>query len=132
MGSRSRLQYTAMGDTVNTAARFCSHARAFQVLIGKGTYEMCRDHIAVDLIPGVQLKGKSAETFRIYDVTAIRETPDAPWVPFPTQMATQSHTSYTAQYTQQTLITASEGDSSELLIGEAAEDSLARRPLSPN
>src|SRR5439155_19315921 len=77
MGSRSRLQYTALGDTVNTAARFCAHAPAFQVLIGQQTYDMCRDYIAVDLVPGVQLKGKSAETFRIYDVTAIRETPDS-------------------------------------------------------
>src|SRR6202022_2760281 len=73
MGSRSRLQYTALGDTVNTAARFCSHAPAFHVLIGQETYDMCRDYIAVDLVPGVQLKGKSAEKFTIYDVTAIRE-----------------------------------------------------------
>src|SRR5438067_11714937 len=65
MGSRSRLQYTALGDTVNTAARFCSHAPAFQVLIGEMTYQMCKDYIAVDLVPGVRRKGKSAEPFRI-------------------------------------------------------------------
>jgi len=132
MGSRSRLQYTALGDTVNTAARFCSHAPAFHVLIGQQTYEMCRDYIAVDLVPGVQLKGKSAETFRIYEVTAIRESPDSPWVQFPTQMATQSHGTFTSQYTQQTVIAASETGSSDILVGEAAQEALARQARSPN
>jgi adenylate cyclase len=132
MGSRSRLQYTALGDTVNTAARFCAHAPAFQVLIGQPTYEICRDYIAVDLVPGVQLKGKSAETFRIYEVTAIRQAPDSPWVQFPTQMATQSHHAFTAQYTQQSVLTAAEGGSTHLLVGEEAREMLARQPQSPN
>jgi adenylate cyclase len=132
MGSRSRLQYTALGDTVNTAARFCAHAPAFQVLIGQETYEMCKDYIAVDLVPGVQLKGKSAETFRIYQLTAIRETPDAPWVQFPTDMATQSHSAYTAHYTQQTVIAAGESGSRDILVGEEAREALARQAQSPN
>jgi adenylate cyclase len=125
MGSRSRLQYTALGDTVNTAARFCSHAPAFHLLIGQQTYEMCRDYIAVDLVPGVQLKGKSAETFRIYQVTAIRETPASPWVHFPTDMASQAHHTFTSQYTQQGVIAAGESESRNILIGEAAEQALA-------
>jgi len=131
MGSRSRLQYTALGDTVNTAARFCAHAPAFQVLIGQETYDMCKDYIAVDLVPGVQLKGKSAETFRIYQLTAIRETPDAPWVRFPTDMATQSHHTSTAQYTQQTVIAAGESGSIDILVGDEAREELARRAQSP-
>jgi adenylate cyclase len=132
MGSRSRLQYTALGDTVNTAARFCAHAPAFQLLIGEMTYQMCRDYIAVDLIPGVQLKGKSAETFRIYEVTAIRQNPDSPWVQFPTQMATQAHHTFTAQYTQQSVIAAGESGSSDILVGEDAREELARQAQSPN
>ena len=125
MGSRSRLQYTALGDTVNTAARFCSHAPAFHVLIGQETYEMCRDYIAVDLVPGVQLKGKSAEKFRIYEVTAIRESPDSPWVQFPTDLATQAHQTFTSQYTQQTVLAAAETGSTDLLVGDEAEQALA-------
>lgn len=132
MGSRSRLQYTALGDTVNTAARFCAHAPAFQLLIGQMTYDMCKDYIAVDMVPGVQLKGKSAATFRIYQVTAIRETPTSPWVQFPTEMATQSHHTFTSQYTQQTVIAAGESGSSDILVGEAAEQALAGQPPSPN
>ena len=133
MGSRSRLQYTALGDTVNTAARFCAHAPAFQVLIGQETYDRCKDYIAVDLVPGVQLKGKSAETFRIYDVTAIRQTPDSPWVAFPTQLATQSHSAMTAHYTQQTVIAAAQTGSRDILVGDEAQEALARQAeQSPN
>ncbi len=132
MGSRKRLQYTALGDTVNTAARFCSHAPAFHVLIGQQTYDLCQDYIAVELVPGVQLKGKSTEKFRIYDVTAIRETPASPWVPFPTQLAMDVHQTYTGRYTQQTVIAASQAASGELLVGEAAAEALAREPQSLN
>jgi adenylate cyclase len=131
MGSRSRLQYTALGDTVNTAARFCAHAPAFHLLIGQQTYDMCKDYIAVDLVPGVQLKGKSAETFSIYQVTAIRETPASAWVPFPTEMATQAHLTFTEQYTGQTVIAAGESGSRDILVGEAAEQALAGQGPSP-
>jgi hypothetical protein len=96
------------------------------------TYDMCKDYIAVDLVPGVQLKGKSAETFRIYDVTAIRETPTSPWVRFPTEMATQAHYTFTSQYTQQTVIAAGESGSSDILVGEAAEQAMAGQPPSSN
>ena len=132
MGSRGRVQYTALGDTVNTAARFCAHAPAFHVLIGQETYETCRDYIAVELVPGVQLKGKSAEKFQIYQVSAIRESPGSPWVPFPTELATQSHQALTARYTQQTVIAAAETGSSELLVGDEAQEALARQAQSPN
>ncbi len=131
MGSRSRIQYTAHGDTVNTAARFCAHAPAFHVLIGEQTYQECKDYIAVDLVPGVQLKGKSAETFRIYQLTAIRESPASPWVPFPTAKATETHQAYTAQYTQQSVIMAGGSGSSDILVGEAAQQAMAREGISP-
>ena len=129
MGSRSRLQYTALGDTVNTAARFCANAPAYHLLIGQPTYDACKEYIAVDMVPGVQLKGKSAETFRIYQVTAIRETPTSPWVPFPTEMATEAHQTFTQQYTQQhlqqTVLAAGNSGSSDILVGDDAERALA-------
>jgi len=131
IGARKRIQYTALGDTVNTAARFCAHAPAFHVLIGQQTYEQCKDYIAVDLVPGVQLKGKSAETFQIYQVTAIRQTPASPWVPFPTEMATQAHLYFTSQYTQQPVIAAAETGSKDILVGAEAEQRMAEREPPP-
>ncbi|HET7465738.1 MAG TPA: adenylate/guanylate cyclase domain-containing protein [Candidatus Dormibacteraeota bacterium] len=125
MGSHSRLQYTALGDTVNTAARFCANAPAYHLLIGQQTYDMCRDYIAVDLVPGVQLKGKSAETFRIYQVTAIRESTSAPWVQFPTEMASETHRQFTQQFTQKTILAAGMLASRDILVGTEAEQALA-------
>jgi adenylate cyclase len=127
LGSRSRLQYTALGDTVNTAARFCANAPPYHLLIGQPTYDLCKDYIAVEMVPGVQLKGKSAETFRIYQVTAIRETPTSPWVQFPTVMATEAHQTLTQQYTQQTILAAGDAASKDILVGEAAEQVLAEQ-----
>lgn len=91
MGSKDRLQYTALGDTVNTAARFCGAAPAFNLLVGWTTFQACSDFIAVDEMPGLQLKGKSAETFRLFNVTAIRQEKTSPWVEFPTAAAMASY-----------------------------------------
>jgi adenylate cyclase len=127
MGSRSRLQYTALGDTVNTAARFCANAPAYHLLIGQATYDQCKDYIAVDMVPGVQLKGKSAETFRIYQVTAIRETPTSPWVPFPTEMALQAQDTFTQQYSRKAILGNVNSTSRDILVGDAAEQALAEQ-----
>src|SRR5712691_9179425 len=101
MGSQDRLQYTALGDTVNTGARFCSAAPAFEVLIGLPTYQACADYIAVDEMPGLQLKGKSAETFRLFKVTAIREDKTSPWVPMPTEAAVAAYAAKKGLYATQ-------------------------------
>jgi adenylate cyclase len=100
MGSKGRRAYTALGDTVNTAARFCGHAGPTQILIGQKTYDACSDYIAVDMVPGVQLKGKSAEKFTIYRVTAIREARGQPWARAP---GLESYAEV-GVYTQQTMI----------------------------
>jgi adenylate cyclase len=106
MGSKDRLQYTALGDTVNTAARFCSAAPAFNILIGWPTFEACSDYIAVDEMPGLQLKGKSAEKFRILKVTAIRENRESPWVPIPTEAALEAYSMHKQRYAQQAVFAA--------------------------
>ena len=91
MGTKDRLQYTALGDTVNTAARFCGAAPGFAVIIGQPTFDACADFVAVDQVPGIQLKGKSAETFRVFRVSAMRQDISSPWVPFPTETAMSAY-----------------------------------------
>jgi adenylate cyclase len=103
MGSQERLQYTALGDTINTSARFCSAAPAFDILIGWPTYQACADYIAVDELPGMQLKGKSAETFRVFKVTAIREDKASPWVPIPSDSAMAAYSAKKQLYTTQSV-----------------------------
>jgi len=107
MGSRDRLQYTALGDTVNTAARFCSVAPAFTVLIGKSTYDACKQYVAVEQVPGLQLKGKSADKFRVYQAVSIREDPASAWVPFPTEGATNTYTAIRRSYGAQLVFASS-------------------------
>jgi adenylate cyclase len=109
MGSKDRLQYTALGDTVNTASRFCGAAPAFNLLIGWTTFQACSDFIAVDEMPGLQLKGKSAETFRLFNVTAIRQDKASPWVQFPTGAAMESYTAHRHRETRTSVPAAEEG-----------------------
>jgi len=108
MGSKDRLQYTALGDTVNTAARFCSAAPAFNILVGWPTFEACSEYIAVDEMPGLQLKGKSAEKFRVLKVSAIREHHEAQWVQIPTEAALESYETYKHRYAQQSVFAAAQ------------------------
>jgi len=108
MGSKDRLQYTALGDTVNTAARFCSAAPAFNILAGWPTYEACAKYIAVDEMPGLQLKGKSAEKFRVMRVSAIRENQGAQWVQIPTEAALDSYETNRNRYAQQSVFAAAQ------------------------
>ena len=106
MGSRDRLQYTALGDTVNTAARFCSVAPVFTTLIGESTYEACKQYVAVEQVPGLQLKGKSADKFRVFQVVSIREDPASAWVPFPTKAAIERYDAIRRSYGSQLVFAA--------------------------
>ncbi|HAF18802.1 MAG TPA: hypothetical protein DCK96_03530 [Chloroflexi bacterium] len=106
MGSKDRLQYTALGDTVNTAARFCGVAEPFTVILGQPTFDACAEYIAVDQMPGIQLKGKSAETFRIFKLGAIRENTQSPWVKFPTDAALAAYAAQKRLYAWQSVFAA--------------------------
>lgn len=102
------VDFPGVHPVVNTAAQFCGAAAAFELLIGEPAYELCKDFVAVELAPGIQLKGKSPDTFTIYRVVAIRQDPASPWVPLPTQMAAQVTQSNVQQFrTRQTAAAAS-------------------------
>ncbi|MDE7176410.1 MAG: adenylate/guanylate cyclase domain-containing protein [Lachnospiraceae bacterium] len=67
IGCDFRMDYTAIGDTVNTAARLESNARPGQILISKDVYEAVKDRVAVTPIGEIPLKGKSNGVF-VYQV----------------------------------------------------------------
>ncbi len=58
IGSSDRVEYTVLGNTVNTAMRIQSQACADQVLLGDGTLEDVRSQVFGVRMPPVQVKNK--------------------------------------------------------------------------
>ena len=77
LGSSKALEYTVIGDTVNTGARLCSVAQAGQCIISEFTYVKVKDHFEVVELPPQQVKGKS-KALKIYNVVAFRD-PATSW-----------------------------------------------------
>ena len=71
MGSTRSMNYTVMGDTVNTAARFCSAAGPTEILIGQNTYAQVGRLFTTEKLPPTKLKGK-LEQVDIYRVTGLQ------------------------------------------------------------
>jgi adenylate cyclase len=59
-GSAQRYEYSALGDTVNIAARLTSVADAGQILIGSSTYDRVDQHIIADPLPPIAIRGRIA------------------------------------------------------------------------
>ncbi len=59
IGCEHRMDYTAIGDTVNTAARLESNAKPGQILISSEVYGAVRDRVRVTALGNIPLKGKS-------------------------------------------------------------------------
>ena len=82
IGCSFRMDYTAIGDTVNTAARLEANAKRGQVLISEDVYNHVKDRVTAEPIGAIPLKGKSNSVF-VYSLTGLAaseesETPEAP------------------------------------------------------
>ena len=73
VGCDFRMDYTAIGDTVNTAARLEANAKKGQVLISDEVYRRLGDRIEVEEIGEIPLKGKS-KGFVVYSVLSAKRS----------------------------------------------------------
>lgn len=71
IGCEFRMDYTAIGDTVNTAARLESRAKSGEILISDAVYQHLQGRIEVEEVGEMELKGKS-KAVMVYRVTGIK------------------------------------------------------------
>jgi len=67
MGSDFRMDYTAIGDTVNTAARLEANAEKGKIIISDSTYKLVKDHVEVTDMGVIKVKNKKVG-IKIYSV----------------------------------------------------------------
>lgn len=72
IGASHRLDYTAIGDAVNTAARLESNAKAGQILISKSTYERVKESIVTEPMGLLKVKGKEEEV-EVYQAIGLKD-----------------------------------------------------------
>jgi len=72
VGAPDLMNYTAVGDTVNLAARLQQMSFEGRILISGVTYELVRDYTVTECIGTVKVKGRAelVTTYEVCDVTA--------------------------------------------------------------
>ncbi|WP_338554142.1 adenylate/guanylate cyclase domain-containing protein [Paenibacillus sp. KS-LC4] len=71
IGSKTRMDYTAIGDTVNTAARLESHTKPGQIVLSESTYEAVKDRILAESLGEIKVKGKE-QGIHIYELEGLK------------------------------------------------------------
>jgi adenylate cyclase len=74
IGSYLRVDYTAIGDNVNTAARIESQTTANQILVSEVTYELVKDYFEMNFVAEKMMKGKTV-AIKLYEVTGHKAAP---------------------------------------------------------
>lgn len=70
MGSKARMEFTAVGDAVNMASRLADTARGGDIVISSEVYDRVRDNVIAISMPDVAIKGYDAPVtlYRLTDL----------------------------------------------------------------
>lgn len=71
IGTEKKLEYTAIGDSVNTAKRIQENSQKNQILISEEAYKRVKQYIYVDKLDALSVKGKS-RPIKVYEVLGLR------------------------------------------------------------
>ncbi|WP_166242454.1 CHASE2 domain-containing protein [Paenibacillus turpanensis] len=74
IGSYLRVDYTAIGDNVNTAARIESQTTANQILISEATHERVKEFFDVNFVGEKMMKGKTVGV-KLFEITGHKGIP---------------------------------------------------------
>jgi len=75
IGTMERMDYTAIGDTVNLAARLEGIAESNQIVVSDSTYQQAKDFIKVKSLDLVNVKGRD-KSVKIYLVQGLMQESD--------------------------------------------------------